>query len=41
MKYDFERIIDDYVFITFLIGNDFIPPYPGLNVINNIRIAFI
>lgn len=29
------RLIDDYVFLTFLIGNDFIPKIPHISVYNN------
>lgn len=29
------RLIDDYVFLTFIIGNDFIPKIPHLSVYNN------
>ena len=29
------RLIDDYIFLTFLIGNDFIPKIPHLSVYNN------
>ena len=30
--YDLERTIDDFVFMTFLIGNDFVPPIPALDI---------
>ena len=30
--YDLERIIDDWVLIGFLVGNDFIPHLPDMHI---------
>jgi 5'-3' exoribonuclease 1 len=34
-KYDLEKIIDDWIFMGFLVGNDFIPHLPNLHINNN------
>lgn len=34
-KYDIEKVVDDWVLMGFLVGNDFIPNLPNMHISND------
>lgn len=30
--FQFDRLINDFIFMTYLVGNDFLPSFPGFDI---------
>lgn len=30
--FKFDRLINDFIFMTYLVGNDFLPSFPGFDI---------